>query len=117
MRTPIADFEVHLQAGVRAQVLYPLSCAAKARGFGESAEALLDLIALRMKAVHNVGGKGPGHVRESWDSVPEAKRAAYRAAYDALIIERYFGVHIRFGVQSNPSRLMIITAHYPPAAA
>ena len=115
MSTPIADYEVHLQKGVRAQVMHPLSCAAEARGKGETAGDLLDLIALRMKQVHNVGDTGPDHRREEWDSVPAHLREAYRREYDSLHVEQYFSIHIRFGIRSTPPRLVIISAQYPPA--
>ena len=109
MRTPIADFEVHLQLGVRAQVMSQIIPAADADGC--SPEDFLDKIALSMKEVRNGGGVGPGHQLVPRAAMPPSYSTAYASVHD----EFYHGVWVRYGIQPALSRLVLISAAYVPA--
>ena len=110
MQTPIADYEVHLQKGVRARVLAALQRAAKVMAI--TPEDLLDKIALAMKEVRNVGEEGPEHRTPEEEAVP----AAYWEAYDSLHVEQYYGVLVSYGIQDvrpRPRLVIIDVTHHP----
>lgn len=110
MQTPIADYEVHLQKGVRAKVLAALERAAEVMAI--KPKDLLDKIALAMKEVRNMGEEGPEHRTPAQEVVP----AAYWEAYDSLHVEQYYGVLVSYGIQDvrpRPRLVIINMTHHP----
>lgn len=109
MSIPRAEYDVHVQRGVRSSIMIEIIPAARAEGI--SPRAFLNRIALEIKAIHAQGTLGPRHRKVPEDEMPPEYLEAYSDVHDEL----YHGVWVRYGIKEELNRLVLISMSYPPA--